>query len=89
MKFLARDATGEFDFISRFFGTAVGIEEDPVTGSAHCALGPYWAELLDKRELRAFQASARGGEMTVRVNDGGRVDLIGQAVVLMRGEMQV
>ena len=72
-----------YDFISRFFAPAFGINEDPVTGSAHCCLGPYWAEKLGKNELTGYQASARGGVVGVRVGDE-RVYLSGQAVTVMR-----
>jgi len=82
----ARGATGEFDFVSRFFAPGSGIDEDPVTGSAHTALGPYWAEKLGKTELTAFQASARGGVVRVRMA-GDRVKLSGQAVTVMTGEL--
>lgn len=74
------------DFISRFFAPAAGIDEDPVTGSAHCCLGPYWAEKLGKNELAAYQASPRGGNVRVRV-EGERVMLGGQAVTVLRGEL--
>ncbi len=84
----ARSATPEFDFLSRFFAPGSGIDEDPVTGSAHTALGPYWAGLLDKREFTAFQASARGGVVRVRL-EGDRVKLGGQAVTMMTGELLV
>ena len=67
------------DFVSRYFAPAAGIEEDPVTGSAHCTLGPYWAEELGRTTLTAYQASSRGGWLRVAV-DGGRVLLTGQAV---------
>jgi PhzF family phenazine biosynthesis protein len=82
----ARPASAEFDFVSRFFAPAAGVDEDPVTGSAHCALGPYWAERLGKSEFTAWQASARGGVVRVRLN-GDRVILGGQAVTVMRGEL--
>lgn len=75
-----------FDFVSRFFAPGVGIDEDPVTGSAHCCLGPYWSERLGKTEMTAFQASARGGVVRVRV-EGDRVLLGGQAVTVLRGEL--
>ena len=75
-----------YDFISRFFAPAVGIDEDPVCGSAHCCLTPYWAEQLGKRELTAYQASARGGVLRVRLN-GDRVILGGQAVIVWEGEL--
>jgi PhzF family phenazine biosynthesis protein len=82
----SRAATPAYDFISRFFAPAVGVDEDPVTGSAHCALGPFWAARLDKPELRAYQASPRGGTLRVRVR-GDRVHLGGQAVTVLRGEL--
>ena len=75
-----------FDFVSRFFAPGAGVDEDPVTGSAHCSLGPYWAPRLGKTELLAFQASARGGEVRLRVA-GERVFLGGQAVTVLRGEL--
>ena len=78
----------KYDFISRFFGPAVGVPEDPVTGSAHCALAPYWADRLNRNELVAFQASARGGEVRARF-EGSRVQLTGQAVIVLRGELVV
>lgn len=76
----------EFDFVSRFFAPASGVNEDPVTGSAHCSLGPFWQERLGKSEMRAHQVSARGGVLTVRV-EGDRVFLGGQAVTVLRGEL--
>lgn len=78
------DAT--FDFISRFFAPAAGINEDPVTGSAHCCLAHFWQQRLKKDSFRAFQASARGGVVQVRV-DGDRVVLGGCAVIVARGEL--
>jgi predicted PhzF superfamily epimerase YddE/YHI9 len=77
-----------YDFVSRFFAPCVGIPEDPVTGSAHCALGPYWGEQLQKTSLLGYQASARGGTVRVHLR-GGRVDLAGQAVTVMRMELLV
>lgn len=79
------DADG-FDVVSRFSAPAVGVPEDPVTGSAHCCLGPYWADRLGKRELTCSQASARGGTVRVRLA-GDRVKLLGQAVTVLRGEL--
>lgn len=76
----------DYDFVSRFFAPGSGIDEDPVTGSAHCALGPYWAKKLGKKTFRAFQASARGGEVGVRL-EGDRAILSGQAVTVMQGEL--
>ena len=82
----SRSDSNDYDFISRFFAPAAGINEDPVTGSAHCCLGPYWARRLGKKELTAYQASARGGVVKVRVSDD-RVFLGGQAVTVMRGTL--
>ncbi len=75
----------DVDFVSRFFAPGVGIDEDPVTGSAHCALGPYWQSKLGKDELTAYQASARGGTVRCRVV-GDRVRLSGKAVTVVRGD---
>ena len=72
------------DFVSRFFAPALGIDEDPVTGSAHSALTPYWAERLNKKELSAFQLSARGGELFCR-DLGERVEIAGTAVQYLQG----
>jgi len=74
-----------FDFVSRFFAPGAGVDEDPVTGSAHCCLGPYWSRRLKKDEFIAYQASARGGVLRVRVG-GERVYLGGKAVTVLRGE---
>ena len=74
-----------YDFISRFFAPAVGIEEDPVTGSAHCCLGPFWGKRFGKTELVGYQASPRGGTVRVRI-EGERAILGGQAVTVFRGE---
>lgn len=76
------------DFVSRFFAPNAGVDEDPVTGSAHCALGPYWAAKLGKDELVGYQASARGGFVRVRP-EGERVKLGGQAVTVLRAELSV
>ena len=75
-----------YDFVSRFFAPGSGIDEDPVTGSAHCCLAPYWSARLGKPELLAYQASPRGGVVRVRVA-GDRVFLGGQAVTVLRGEL--
>lgn len=82
----SRATSPEYDFISRFFAPGVGINEDPVTGSAHCCLGPFWSERLGKNELVAYQASSRGGIVRVRVS-GERVYLGGQAITVLRGEL--
>jgi predicted PhzF superfamily epimerase YddE/YHI9 len=76
----------DYDFISRFFAPAAGVNEDPVTGSAHCCLGPFWSSRLNKTEFVAYQASARGGVVRVRV-EGDRVRLGGQAVTVLRGSL--
>jgi len=76
----------EYDFVSRFFAPASGIDEDPVTGSAHSCLGPFWQKRLGKSRLKAYQASSRGGVVHVSVN-GDRVMLGGNAVIVFRGEM--
>ena len=78
----------EHDFVSRFFAPGLGVPEDPVTGSAHCALGPYWAARLGKLELDAYQASARGGRLGLQVK-GARVLLTGRAVTTLRGLLLV
>jgi PhzF family phenazine biosynthesis protein len=78
----------EHDFVSRFFAPGSGIDEDPVTGSAHCCLAPFWASRLGKNEFVAYQASARGGIVRVRL-DGDRVKLGGRAVTVLRGELVV
>jgi predicted PhzF superfamily epimerase YddE/YHI9 len=82
----ARADSPEFDFVSRFFAPAAGIDEDPVTGSAHCCLAHFWSERLGKQAFRAYQASARGGVLQVEIR-GDRVLLGGQAVVVARGEL--
>jgi PhzF family phenazine biosynthesis protein len=75
-----------YDFVSRFFAPGSGVPEDPVTGSAHCALGPYWQSRLGKSDLVAYQASPRGGVVRVRVA-GDRVKLGGKAVTVLKGEL--
>ena len=82
----ARSSMPGFDFVSRFFAPRTGVPEDPVTGSAHCCLGPYWLEKLGKTSMVAFQASSRGGLVRVEV-DGARVRLGGQAVTVLRGDL--
>jgi PhzF family phenazine biosynthesis protein len=83
----ARSDDPEYHFVSRFFAPAVGVDEDPVTGSAHCALAPYWGERLGREEMVGYQASARGGVVRVRWRGGDRVELEGQAVTVVRGEL--
>jgi len=84
----ARSSTPEYDFISRFFAPGSGIDEDPVTGSAHTALGPYWGAKLGKTQMIAYQASARGGVGRVRLK-GNRIILGGQAVTVMHATLRV
>ena len=82
----ARAESDGFDFVSRFFAPRTGIDEDPVTGSAHCCLGPYWRRRLDRDTFTAWQASERGGLVRVVVR-ADRVMLSGQAVTVLRGEL--
>jgi predicted PhzF superfamily epimerase YddE/YHI9 len=82
----ARSASPAFDFVSRFFAPGSGIDEDPVTGSAHTALGPYWGGKLGKTEMTAYQASARGGVVRMRLA-GDRIVLGGQAVTVMQATL--
>ncbi len=82
----SRATTARYDFVSRFFAPASGVDEDPVTGSAHCTLGPYWKKQLKQDSFLAYQASARGGVVKVRLA-GNRVILSGQAVTVLRGEL--
>jgi predicted PhzF superfamily epimerase YddE/YHI9 len=79
---------GAYDCVSRYFAPAKGIPEDPVTGGAHCAIAPLWSARLGKSEIRAFQASARGGEMTCTVR-GERVELQGRCAFYMEGSIEV
>jgi len=81
-------ADSEFDFVSRYFAPNFGIDEDPVTGSAHCCLATFWRDRLQKTEFLAYQASARGGLIKVRC-EGDRVFLSGQAVTVLRGDLLV
>ena len=84
----SRASTPGFDFVSRFFAPGSGIDEDPVTGSAHCALAPYWAPRLGKTAFMAYQASPRGGVLRVTLA-GDRVRMAGRAVTVLRGELRV
>ena len=84
----SRSDSPDRDFVSRFFAPALGVDEDPVTGSAHCCLGPHWAEKLGKNELVGYQASERGGVVRVRISENGdRVVLGGEAVTVLKGEL--
>ncbi len=84
----AKSESAEYDFVSRCFAPWVGVNEDPVTGSSHCCLATYWSKRLQKEELKAYQASPRGGRLTVRV-DGNRVILGGQAVTIIKGSLLI
>ena len=84
----SRSSDKRFDFVSRFFAPAVGVDEDPVTGSSHTVLVPYWASRLGRTSFTAYQASARGGVLYLRL-DGDRVRIAGSAVTIIRGEILV
>ena len=84
----SRASNGSYDFVSRFFAPGSGVDEDPVTGSAHTCLAPYWAPRLGKTDFAAYQASPRGGALRVRL-EGDRVKLGGRAVTVLRGELVV
>lgn len=84
----ARSDKKEYDFVSRFFAPAIGIDEDPVTGSAHCCLGPYWYQKLKKEALTGYQASERGGIVRIGI-EGDRIRLGGKAVTIFKGEVTV
>ena len=83
---IATAAGVNVDFVSRFFAPMVGIDEDPVTGSAHCTLAPYWAERLGKSELTARQISKRGGNVRCNI-EGDRVVLTGECAFYMEGQI--
>lgn len=83
----SRSDNAKYDFVARFFAPGAGVDEDPVTGSAYCCLGPFWRERAGRDEMFAYQASPRGGEVRVRLAGGGRVLLGGQAVTVLRGEL--
>lgn len=83
----ARSSTAGVDFVSRFFGPACGVPEDPVTGSAHCALGPWWAAQVGRDDLIGYQASPRGGTVRLELR-GDRIRLSGQAVTVLRGVLE-
>ena len=78
-----------FDFVSRFFAPQLGIDEDPVTGSSHTVLTPYWSKIIGKTELTAYQASHRGGKLKVRLTSNGRVSIIGKAYILIKGRLHL
>jgi PhzF family phenazine biosynthesis protein len=82
------EESADYDFVSRFFAPGAGIDEDPVTGSAHCCLAPYWSKKLGTNEMVGFQASARGGVVKVKLA-GDRVLLDGKAVTVFKGELKI
>ena len=84
----SRAADPEYDFVSRYFAPGFGIDEDPVTGSTHCCLAPFWSQKMNKTAFRARQLSARGGVLQVELA-GARVRLGGQAVTVLRGDLLV
>ncbi|MCK4895797.1 MAG: PhzF family phenazine biosynthesis protein [Candidatus Heimdallarchaeota archaeon] len=79
----------DYDFVSRFFAPWVGINEDPFTGSSHTILAPYWAKKLGKKEMKGYQMSERGGEITVKILENNRVELIGKSILILKGEFFV
>jgi len=82
----AKSSSKEFDFLSRFFAPSLGVDEDPVTGSAHCYLAPYWGKKLKKSELTGYQTSKRGGVVKCELR-GENVIIKGQAVTIFKGEL--
>ncbi len=78
-----------YDFVSRFFAPQLGIDEDPVTGSSHSVLAPYWSKILKKTTMSAYQASARGGKLQVTIDKRDRVRMLGQGFILVTGEMRL
>jgi len=85
----AESTSTEFDFISRYFAPWVGVNEDPVTGSAHCALAVYWEAKLQKKKLNGYQASARGGSVQMELLPNDRVKLMGAAVTTLKGMLYI
>jgi len=85
---LTSKGSGRYDFVSRFFAPRVGVNEDPVTGSAHCKLAHYWQQKLHQSKFVAYQASSRGGEIGISI-EGDRVHLTGKAITILEGKWQV
>ena len=77
------------DFISRYFNPWAGVNEDPVTGSVHTLLATYWSSILNKEELKAYQASKRGGEIILRIQKNNRLALIGKSKIILSGELYI
>lgn len=84
----AKSDTDDYDFVSRFFAPEKGVKEDPVTGSVHCTLAPFWQKRLNKNEFVAYQASQRGGTLKVKIKNN-RVLLLGNAVTVLKGELTI
>ncbi len=84
---ITSEGNNGYDFVSRFFAPWVGINEDPVTGSAHTILTPYWAEKLGKKDMRAFQMSERGGELVVKLLKSNRVEIFGNSILVLKGRL--
>lgn len=84
---ITTDNTNNYDFLSRYFNPWAGINEDPVTGSVHTVLGNYWGDILNKKELVAYQASARGGKLILKLKDENRLELIGESIIVLKGDM--
>jgi len=80
-------ASKDYDFVSRYFGPWEGLNEDPVTGSAHTVLAPYWAQILGKNSFLAYQASKRGGELKVKIKDESRVEITGEGKIVLKGRI--
>ncbi|KAK7148672.1 hypothetical protein R3I93_012879 [Phoxinus phoxinus] len=78
-----------YDFYSRVFAPWVGVPEDPVTGSAHTVLAGYWSEKLEKKKMMAYQCSSRGGEVKMQIREDGRLDIIGQAQIILQGTFKI
>jgi PhzF family phenazine biosynthesis protein len=83
------EGEGDYDIVSRYFNPWAGVNEDPVTGSVHTVLAPYWSAVLHKRELKALQASERCGEILIRETCDGRLEFVGDAVVVLQGEIHI
>jgi PhzF family phenazine biosynthesis protein len=81
------EGDGYYDIISRYFNPWAGVNEDPVTGSVHTVLAPYWASILGKKEIKALQASERCGEIMIKITENGRLEFTGKAVVVLQGEI--
>ncbi|NLY46244.1 MAG: PhzF family phenazine biosynthesis protein [Tissierella sp.] len=79
--------TNKYDFLSRYFNPWAGINEDPVTGSVHTVLAKYWADILNKNEFIAYQASNRGGKLNLKIKDEERLEVIGEALVVLKGDI--